>query len=179
MASSATRLDDLTTPAEPAESFEAAREAAQKPRTLGEIGLHNFPPYLMNRIVGRYNSTLQKKLADVGLTPVKMRALAVLSVIDGVNVHDLAVHTVCDPSTLSRTLDAMEEAALIRKGVSATDNRSREIFLTEAGAALFREMWPHMQGAYADMLHGVSADELDACVGTLRKILRNIRVNRI
>lgn len=151
----------------------------QTPRSLGEVGLQNFPPYLLNRIVGRYNSTLQKSLAEAGLTPTKMRILAVLSVINGVNVHDLSVYTVTEPSTLSRTLDAMEDADLIRKSVSATDSRSREIVLTRQGAALFEKTWPHMRDAYAAMVKDVSADEIDAFVGTLRKILRNIRVHDI
>ncbi len=156
-----------------------AFEPTQTPRSLGEIGLQNFPPYLMNRIVGRYNSSLQKALADAGLTPVKMRVLAVLSVLDGVSVHDLSVYTVTEPSTLSRALDAMEETGIIRKGVSATDSRARELFLTDEGAALFKEMWPHMQSLYGEMFKGVSADELDGFIVTLRKILRNIRVNQI
>ena len=154
-------------------------ETAQIPRSLGEIGLQNFAPYLMNRIVGRYNQTLQKSLADAGLNAVKMRVLAVLSVLDGVNVHDLSVYTVTEASTISRTLDGMEEAGLIRKDVSPTDSRIREVSLTADGAKLFQEMWPHMRDAYAAMFKGVSAEELDGFVGTLRKVLRNIRVHQI
>ena len=50
---------------------------------LGEIGLGNFAPYLMNRIIGRYNASLREEMADQGLSTPKMRALAVLSVIEG------------------------------------------------------------------------------------------------
>jgi hypothetical protein len=49
---------------------------------LGEIGLSNFAPYLMNRIMGRYNADLRQEMTGLGLTTPKMRALAVLSVID-------------------------------------------------------------------------------------------------
>ena len=48
---------------------------------LGEIGLENFPPYLMNRIMGRYNAALRDEMANLGLTTPKMRTLAVLSVM--------------------------------------------------------------------------------------------------
>ena len=57
---------------------------------LGEIGLHNYPPYLMNRIMGRYNASLRDDMGVLGLTTPKMRALAVLSVIDGIQIRQLA-----------------------------------------------------------------------------------------
>jgi hypothetical protein len=37
----------------------------------------------MNRIMGRYNASLRDEMAELGLTTPKMRALAVLSVIEG------------------------------------------------------------------------------------------------
>ena len=49
---------------------------------LGELGLTHFAPYLMNRIMGRYNASLREEMADQGLTTPKMRALAVLSVVE-------------------------------------------------------------------------------------------------
>ena len=34
-------------------------EKGQRISTLGQIGLQQFAPYLMNRIMGRYNATLR------------------------------------------------------------------------------------------------------------------------
>ncbi len=61
---------------------------------LDEIGLENFAPYLMNRIMGRYNASLRQELAALGLTTPQMRALAVLSVRDGPLIRDLAVYAI-------------------------------------------------------------------------------------
>tara|TARA_R110002049_G_scaffold124261_1_gene279685 strand:- start:3119 stop:3283 length:165 start_codon:yes stop_codon:yes gene_type:complete len=47
--------------------------AAQVPR-LGEMGMENYPPYLMNRIMGRYNAALKEEMAALGLTTPQMRA---------------------------------------------------------------------------------------------------------
>ena len=69
---------------------------------LGEMGLHNYAPYLMNRIMGRYNASLREDMAALGLTTPKMRTLAVLSVIDGIQIRQLAVYAVVEQSTLSR-----------------------------------------------------------------------------
>jgi hypothetical protein len=38
---------------------------------LGEIGLEGFAPYLMNRIMGRYNAAMREQMADLGLTTTK------------------------------------------------------------------------------------------------------------
>ena len=38
-----------------------------RPR-LGESGLEGFAPYLMNRIMGRYNAALRAEMARHGLT---------------------------------------------------------------------------------------------------------------
>ena len=34
---------------------------------LGEIGLSNYAPYLMNRIMGRYNASLRDELAELAV----------------------------------------------------------------------------------------------------------------
>jgi hypothetical protein len=60
-----------------------ARKTPRQPAPLGEVGLTNFAPYLMNRIMGRYNASLRDEMAELGLTTPKMRALAVFSVVEG------------------------------------------------------------------------------------------------
>lgn len=143
--------------------------------TLGEIGLTQFDPYLLNRIAARWNADMSEALRPYGLTTPRMRALAVLSVAPGVTVNELAVYAVTEQSTLSRNLDAMEAQGLIRRQARAGDGRVREIHLTEKGRAVFATFWPEMHGLYERMFEGVSADEHAALTATLRKILGNIR----
>jgi hypothetical protein len=53
----------------------AARQA-----TLGEIGINQFAPYLMNRIMERWNGNLAEALKLHNMSTTMMRALAVLSI---------------------------------------------------------------------------------------------------
>ena len=78
---------------------------SDKARKLAEMGLENFAPYLMNRLMGRYNAALREEMAKLGLTTTQMRSLAVLSVLDGILIRELAVYAVVQQSTLSRGLD--------------------------------------------------------------------------
>lgn len=145
------------------------------PPKLGEIGLANYPPYLMNRIMGRYNAAIRDEMAKLGLTTPKMRALAVLSVMDGLPIGQLAVHAIVEQSTLSRAVDALQSEGLVRRETDAADNRTIRVFVTPAGRAKFEVLWPHMAQSYAAMFRGIDEDEQRAFVATLHKIHGNIR----
>ena len=149
------------------------------PRGLGEIGLTNFAPYLMNRIMGRYNAGFREELAGLGLTTPKARALAVLSVVDAPLVGELAVYTVTEQSTLSRALDQLAVEGLIRRETDATDSRATRVHVTEAGRARFETLWPRMAETHDRMFRGIPAEERRAFVATLQKMLANIRRHEI
>ena len=146
---------------------------------LGEIGLTNFAPYLMNRIMGRYNASFRDELAQMGLTTPKARALAVLTVIEGPLIRELSVYTVVEQSTLSRALDQMNSEGLIRREADANDSRAVRVFITESGRAVFEELWPHMAQAQARMFRGIPDEERRAFIATLQKMLVNIRKHEI
>ena len=95
--------------------------------------LEEFTPYLMNRIMARYNKGVESSLKEVGVTVAQMRALAVLAEGGPCTINELSVLTVIKQSTLSRTLDAMEKAGLILRSAQEGDNRYRMISLTDEG----------------------------------------------
>ncbi len=144
-------------------------------RRLGEIGLANFAPYLMNRIIGRYNASLREEMAELGLTTPKMRSLAVLSVVDGPLIGELAVYAVVEQSTLSRALDQLVSEGFVRRETHAEDSRATQVFITKSGRSAFETLWPHMADNYARMFRGIPDKERRAFVGTLQKMLVNVR----
>lgn len=141
--------------------------------TLGEIGLSRFAPYLINRIAQHWNGDLADRLRGFGLTTAMMRVLAVLSLNSGLTTNELAVLTVAEQSTMSRTLDAMEELGLIRRRQREADLRVREIHITDPGRATFDRFWPTMFESYARLFDGISEAEHQAFLLTLHKLLRN------
>ena len=147
--------------------------------SLGEIGLMNFAPYLMNRIMGRYNAGFRDEMGDMGLTTPKARALAVLTVVEGPLIRELAVYTVVEQSTLSRALDQLQAEGLIRREIDPQDSRAIRVFITEAGRAVFDSLWPHMHEAQARMFRGIPDAERQAFIATLQKMLVNIRKHEI
>jgi DNA-binding MarR family transcriptional regulator len=156
-----------------------ATEKRERISTLGEIGLQRFAPYLMNRIMGRYNATLREDFRRQHRTIPQVRTLAVLSITDGVTVGDLSVFTVIEQSTLSRTLDALEAHGLVRRETGETDSRQRRVYLTDEGRAEFNRAWPAMHEAFEQMFQGIDDAEYQAFVATLQKVLGNIRKHDI
>jgi DNA-binding MarR family transcriptional regulator len=147
--------------------------------SLADIGLTNFAPYLMNRIMGRYNAGFHEELATLGLTTPKARALAVLTVVEAPLIGELAVYTVTEQSTLSRALDQLQSDGLIRRDTDPTDSRATRITITKAGRAVFADLWPHMHAAQERMFRDIPEAERQAFLTTLQKMLVNIRKHEI
>lgn len=144
---------------------------------MGESGLQQFAPYLMNRIMGRYNVSLRADMAKLGLTIPQMRVLAVLSAVDGIVMSRLAVYAVVEQSTLSRALDSLEADGLARRAPDLDDSRATRVMLTEQGRAAFETLWPTMRRSHERMFVSIDAEERAAFVATLQKILVNVRIH--
>ena len=148
-------------------------------KDIAARGLDAFAPYLMNRIMRRYNQTLLARMEDLELSVPKMRALASLAARDGLTVNELAVLSSAEQPTMSRTLEQLERDGLISRRVSPSDSRARICSLTEAGRDVYRRIWPEMEAAEAAMFDGVPAEEEARFLQTLGKMLRNIKQNDI
>ncbi len=155
------------------------REGNELLPSLGEIGLNSFAPYVMNRLMARWNAELAEELKALDMTTAKMRALAVLSVTSSVTINELSVFAVTEQSTMSRTLDSLEEQGFIRRTPRAEDMRVRDVSITEDGRAAFDQVWPTMYDSLLHMFTGIGDDEYRAFLATLQKMLRNIRKNEI
>jgi MarR family transcriptional regulator, transcriptional regulator for hemolysin len=152
---------------------------AQLLPSLGEIGLNNFAPYLMNRIMARWNSNVAEGLEQFDMTTAQMRALAVLSVSTSVTINELSVFAVTEQSTMSRTLRTLEELGYIRRQPRPDDMRVRDVSITARGRAAFDKVWSTMYRGLQRMFDGVEEDEYRIFLGTLHKVLRNIRKHDI
>jgi DNA-binding transcriptional ArsR family regulator len=93
---------------------------------LDDNWIDDFAPYLMNRIMGRYNESLRLKMTSLDLTTPKMRALAVLSATQGMLINELAVYAVVEQSTLSRALEQLDTDGLIKREIDSIGYQSNK-----------------------------------------------------
>ena len=76
-------------------------------------------------------------------------------------------------------LDTLEELGYIRRQPRPNDMRVRDVSITAKGRAAFDKVWPKMYRGLLRMFDGVEEDEYRVFLGTLRKLLRNIRKHDI
>jgi DNA-binding MarR family transcriptional regulator len=139
------------------------------------VRLDHFAPYLLNRISAHYTQDLEAALHPFGFSIVKLRTLVVLNVSDGLTINELADNAATRQSTMSRTVDALEAAGLVRRETESSDLRVRRVYITEAGAARLARTWPVMEKAFEGLFAGLTEDEYKRFVATLHKLLANLR----
>jgi MarR family transcriptional regulator for hemolysin len=147
--------------------------------SLGEIGLQQFAPYLVNSVSLSWNTYLANELKAHDMTTTKMRALAVLSISSPVTINELSLYALTEQSTMSRTLDALEENGLIQRRPRPEDLRVRDVEITPRGREAFGRFWPTMYDGLLKIFEGVDNEEYKAFTGTLHKIIQNMRKHGI
>ena len=87
-------------------------------------------------------------------------------------MSELAQRVVLSRSNLTRLVDRLEDAGLVRRERSEVDRRGAFAVLTDAGKALRRKMWPVYQAAIRELFEAHLSDEdAGALSGVLRRVL--------
>jgi DNA-binding MarR family transcriptional regulator len=147
--------------------------------TLGQIGLQQFAPYLINSISLSWVSHLASALKAHDMTITQMRALAVLSISSPVTINELSQFALTEQSTMSRTLDSLEEQAFIVRKPRPEDLRVRDVEITQAGRDAFAKVWPTMYDLLVKMFEGIDSEEYKAFTATMHKMMSNVRKHGI
>ena len=138
-----------------------------------------FVPYLMRRVSERLSKSLAEALKPFDQTPNAWRVLVALASRERASISELAEFTIIDQSTLSRTVDRMEEQRLVKRAPSEADGRTVVVSLTEAGQRAFEQMLPIASAQYEWAIRGIPARNVDVMRTTLQQMLNNIRFSPI
>lgn len=119
---------------------------------------------------------IQKRLAAAELPPLEW--YDVLWVLQDepeqkMRLSDLADRVLLSRSNLTRLLDRLEKQNLVQREPCPNDRRGMFAVLTEAGAAMQRQMWTVYSAAIAEYFAEPLTDEE---VAGLHQILRKLKV---
>ena len=151
----------------------ARRRREEPPATPEE--LRAYIPYLVNRLSNRISIDQNRMLAERGLSNAAFRTLSVLHIYGTMTVNDISVRAIIEQSTASRTIDQMLAAGLVTRELGASDQRRREVGMTDAGEALLREIWPDIAERYRKLTEGIDPDAVAICAQALTRMIDNVR----
>jgi DNA-binding MarR family transcriptional regulator len=104
---------------------------------------------------------------DLSLT--QLRVLGILR-DRRLRMTELAAYLGLEKSSLSGLVDRAERRGLVRRAPSAEDGRAIEVFLTEEGHALARELTAEVRRALAPLTEPLAANERDRLRGLLTRL---------
>lgn len=138
-----------------------------------------FGPFLLRRVSERLAKSLAEALRPHDKNPNSWRVLVALTNRRGATISELVDMTVIDQSTLSRTIDRLEEQGLVTRTSSETDGRSVVVELTADGEEAFAALLPVASSQYEWAIRGIPERDLAIFTVTLQRMLKNIRLSPI
>ena len=132
------------------------------------LGFYIHDTSRLRRII--YNAALK----PAGVTRSQAWVLAYLSRKDGMAQSDLAGQLDLGKVALGGLVDRLEAASLVERRADAKDRRVKRIFLTLAGRKVVNKMRSISEPTNAEILAGISPEDVRATARTLRLIKENL-----
>lgn len=148
-------------------------------RRLGDPGstafqLDQYPFYLLNRAVSRYNVVIETRLRAIDLDIPNWRVLMVLGERAPRSIGQIAEACVINLSTMMRIIGRMRLAGLVTSNASPTDARVTEVFLTTLGTSKLDEARAKTAPIYQAVIQGFSARDFDQMIRHLGRLHDNL-----
>ena len=140
-----------------------------------ELDRHVF--FWITQVIGARDRELAQGLREFGLRVPEWRCLAALYASKhetrSCTTSELADLATIDRTTLTRTVDRMQEAGWLERLADEVDMRVTRLALTASGKKMFERIWPEVQRLNELALAGLSNLE----VISLRKTLGRMHAN--
>ncbi len=136
--------------------------------------LEDYLPYQLFRIVNQLTLNLKNDLRPAKMTLSRWRALSVLTASDGRSMGELAAYMVIEQPALSRIIDQMERDELVTRRLASQDNRVVQVYLTDAGRQMFRQIRPLELRHYEQTIEGFKPAELEDLNKLLSRLWDNL-----
>lgn len=135
------------------------------------IRLQHFLPYRLsvasNAVSARIARAYQERF---GLSVPEWRLVAILAELRRAVPQDLARSTRMDKIAVSRAAARLKERGLVAEDPNPRDRRSHFLSLTAAGWTLYREVAPLALAMEAELLAGLSEEEVAFLTAMLRRL---------
>jgi DNA-binding MarR family transcriptional regulator len=120
---------------------------------------------------------LQKKFntATLNLTIEQWSVLYHLWKQDGISQQDLCKATFRDKPSITRLVDNLEKAGLVKRIAAENDRRINRIYLTKQAQKLQQESMDIAEQTLNEALNGVSPEKIEICKEVLQVVYDNLK----
>ena len=136
--------------------------------------LDRHPFFWLTQVIGARDRELAQGLRGFGLRVPEWRALAALYARRHSTMSELAELATIDRTTLTRTVDRMQDAGWLERLADDADMRVTRLSLTAAGRRMFDRIWPEVERLNALALEGLSKAEIRALQDVLSRMHANL-----
>lgn len=136
--------------------------------------LEQHPFFWLTQVIGSRDRRLGQELRAFGLRVPEWRVLASLCARRRCSMSELADLATIDRTTLTRTVDRMEEAGWVARLDDAGDQRVTRLAPTVSGERLFQRIWPTVERLNRVAVEGLPAGAIDKLRSTLERMKANL-----
>jgi DNA-binding MarR family transcriptional regulator len=129
--------------------------------------------FWLTQVIGARDRELAQGLRDFGLRVPEWRALAAMYARKHCTMSELAELATIDRTTLTRTVDRMQDAGWLERLADQADMRVTRLALTASGRRMFERIWPEVQRLNQLALEGLPKSDIQS----LQRILEHMRSN--
>lgn len=144
------------------------------PRAAREFRLEQHLFFWLTQAIDSRDRRLARELRGFGLRVPEWRALAALYARRRCSMRELSDLSSIDRTTLTRTMDRMEDAGWAARLDDAKDLRITRLTLTPAGERLFERVWPAVERINQAAAEGLPAGAVEALRATLQQMKANL-----
>lgn len=130
--------------------------------------LHSAAIHILRRV--------REEDLSTGITPARLSALSVVVFGGPLNLGDLAEAEHVRAATMSRTVDALEEADLVTREPDPNDARGTLVRATRAGTRLLQEARARRVEVLVKELEEMEPEEIDALSVSLAALARALEL---
>jgi DNA-binding MarR family transcriptional regulator len=141
-------------------------------RAAFDLDRHVF--FWLTQVTAARDLQLASALKDFGLRVPEWRALAALYSRQRCSMSELADLAAIDRTTLTRTVDRMQEAGWLTRLSDGEDMRVTRLALTASGEKLFARVWPTVARLNEAAIAGLPSEAVEKLRTALAHMKRNL-----
>ncbi|HWT62231.1 MAG TPA: MarR family transcriptional regulator [Ochrobactrum sp.] len=124
----------------------------------------------MAKVNRRLRTLFDARVKERGLTLARARTLLTLIEQEGLYQKELAEVLEIENATMVRLIDGLERQAFVERQAVEGDRRAKRIVMTEEGKRLADEVVQLARDVRADLLEGISDEDLSTALNVMRKM---------